>query len=89
MLAFVDVPDAARITRYFTGYGLGIMKFLLPGNIEMLGHAGGTGGFASFIYFLPNQDMTVSGMMSNMVSDQYQILSPAFEILIPEFASQH
>ncbi|HEB34919.1 hypothetical protein LCGC14_0839290 [marine sediment metagenome] len=89
MLAFVDVPDAVRITRYFTGYGLGIMKFLLPGNIEMFGHAGGTGGFASFIYFLPNQDMTVSGMMSNMESDQYQILSPALEILIPEFASQH
>ncbi len=88
MLAFVDVPDAVRIVRYFTGYGLGIMKFLLPGNIEMLGHAGGTGGFASFIYFLPNQDMTVSGMMSNMESDQYQILSPALEILIPEFASQ-
>jgi D-alanyl-D-alanine carboxypeptidase len=88
MLAFVDVPDAARIIRHFTGYGLGIMKFLLPGNIEMFGHAGGTGGFASFIYFLPNQDMTVSGMMSNMASDQYQILSPALEILIPEFASQ-
>jgi len=88
MLAFVDVPDAVRIFRHFTGYGLGIMKFLLPGNIEMLGHAGGTGGFASFIYFLPNQDMTVSGMMSNMESDQYQILSPALEILIPEFASQ-
>jgi D-alanyl-D-alanine carboxypeptidase len=88
MLAFVDVPDAVRIVRHFTGYGLGIMKFLLPGNIEMLGNAGGTGGFASFIYFLPNQDMTVSGMMSNMESDQYQILSPVLEILMPEFASQ-
>jgi D-alanyl-D-alanine carboxypeptidase len=88
MLAFVDVPDAVRIFRHFTGYGLGIMKFLLPGNIEMLGHAGGTAGFSSFIYFLPNQDMTVSGVMSNMVSDQYQILSPALEILIPEFASK-
>ena len=88
MLAFVDVPDAVSVVRHITGYGLGIMKFLLPGNIEMLGHAGGTGGFASFIYFLPNQDMTVSGMMSNMESDQYQILSPALEILIPEFASQ-
>lgn len=88
MLAFVDVPDAVRIVRHFTGYGLGIMKFLLPGNIEMFGHAGGTAGFTSFIYFLPNQDMTVSGMMSNMESDQYQILSPALEILIPEFASQ-
>ena len=28
-------------------------------------------------------------LMSNMMSDQYQILSPAFKILIPEFAPQH
>jgi CubicO group peptidase (beta-lactamase class C family) len=88
MLAFVDVPDAVSGFRHITGYGLGIMKFLLPGNIEMLGHAGGTAGFSSFIYFLPKQEMTVSGMMSNMVSDQYQILSPALEILIPEFVSK-
>jgi len=65
-----------------------MMRFLLPGDIEMLGHSGGTAGFSSFIYYLPDQNITVSGMMSNTESNQYQILSPALEILIPEFASQ-
>jgi len=88
MLAFVDVPDDVEVSRYAAGYGLGMMRFLLPGNIEMLGHSGATGGFQSFIYYLLNQNITVSGMMSNMESDQYQILLPALEILMPEFASQ-
>jgi len=88
MLAFVDVPEAVEMSGNAVGYGLGLMRLLLPGDIEMIGHAGGTGGFASFIYFLPDQNLTVSGMMTNMTSDQNKILLPAFEILIPEFASQ-
>jgi D-alanyl-D-alanine carboxypeptidase len=88
MMAFVDVPEAVEMSGNAAGYGLGIMKLLLPGDIEMIGHAGGTGGFASFIYFLPDQNLTVSGMMTNMVSNQNKILLPAFEILFPEFVSQ-
>lgn len=89
MLKFVDVPEDVEISKYVAGYGLGMMKFLLPGNIEMLGHSGATGGFQSFVYYLPAQKLIISGMMSNMESDQYQILLPALEILIPEFTSQH
>jgi D-alanyl-D-alanine carboxypeptidase len=88
MLEFIEVPDDVEVSRYAAGYGLGMMRFLLPGDIEMLGHSGGTAGFSSFIYYLPDQNITVSGMMSNTESNQYQILSPALEILIPEFASQ-
>jgi D-alanyl-D-alanine carboxypeptidase len=53
MLSFVEVPAGVEASRHATGYGLGMMRFMLPGNIEMLGHAGGTAGFQSFIYFLP------------------------------------
>ncbi len=88
MLAFVDVPEAVEMSGNAAGYGLGIMRLLLPGDVEMIGHAGGTGGFASFIYFLPDQNLTVSGLMTNMASDQNKILLPVFEILLPEFASQ-
>jgi hypothetical protein len=64
------------------------MKFVLPGNVEMLGDSGTTGGFQSFVYHLPAKNITISGMMNNMESNQYQILLPALEILVPEFAAQ-
>ena len=88
MLSFVEVPEDVEVSRYSTGYGLGMMRFLLPGNIEMIGHAGGTAGFQSFSYFLPAQNLTISGMMSNMESDQYQILSPSLEILMTKYAEE-
>ncbi len=87
MLAFVDVPEGAGVSRYPVGYGLGIMKFLLPGNIEMLGHPGSTGGFESFVYHLPTQHLTVSGMMSSTGSDEREVLTPTLELLVPEFLS--
>lgn len=88
MLTFVEAPDDAEVLKYLAGYGLGMMKFLLPGDVEMLGHAGATGGFQSFIYYLPTQNITVSGIMNDTESNQYQILLPVLEILVPDFASQ-
>jgi len=88
MLEFTEVPVDVEALKYAAGYGLGVMKFLLPGNVEMLGHAGTTGGFQSFVYYLPAQNITVSGIMNNTESNQYQILLPALEILLPEFTSQ-
>ena len=69
---------------------LDLWKDADPGiaEVEMLGHAGTTGGFQSFIYYLPTQNITVSGIMNNTESNQYQILLPVLEILVPDFASQ-
>ncbi|MFC2165782.1 serine hydrolase domain-containing protein [Acidobacteriota bacterium] len=89
MLTFVDPPDDAEVIKYAVGYGLGMMKYLLPGNVEMLGHAGSTGGFESFVYHLPAKNITISGMMNSMETNQYQILLPALEILLPELSTQH
>ena len=88
MLTFVEAPDDAEVLKYSAGYGLGMMKFLLPGDVEMFGHAGTTGGFQSFIYYLPTQNITVSGVMNNTESNQYQILLPILEVLVPGFAAQ-
>ena len=89
MLTFVESPDDAEANKYAVGYGLGMMKYLLPGNVEMLGHAGSTGGFESFVYHLPAKNITISGMMNSMETNQYQILLPALEILLPELSTQH
>jgi D-alanyl-D-alanine carboxypeptidase len=89
MLEFTEPSDDIEEIKYAAGYGLGLMKFLLPGNIEMLGHAGSTGGFQSFVYHLPARNLTISGMMNNMDSNQYQILLPALEIVVPELTIEN
>jgi len=88
MLTFVEVPEGVGAFRYPAGYGLGIMRFLLPGNIEMLGHAGSTGGFESFVYSLPAQHLTVAGVMSRTGADEGELLTPTLELLVPGFGSQ-
>jgi len=85
MMTFTKVPENAGMPKNMTGYGLGLMKFTLFDNIEMIGHSGGTAGFSSFIYYLPNQKITISGMMNNSEANQNQILLPVFEILKSKF----
>jgi len=65
-----------------------MMKFLRPGNVEMLDHAGSTGGFESFVYHLPAQNITVSAMMNSMETNHYQILLPIVELLVPDLATE-
>ena len=64
----------------------GMVEIINPGDIEVLGHGGGTAGFRSFVGYLPAQDITIVVAMTNMESDPSQVLFPALEILIPEFA---
>ena len=52
MLTFVDMSQEASPSGLAVGYGLGVRKLLLPGSIEMLGHAGTTGGYQCFVYTL-------------------------------------
>jgi CubicO group peptidase (beta-lactamase class C family) len=91
MLTFVDMrrdASSGGLTAGYgraIGYGLGMRKYLLPGDIEMLGHAGTTGGYPCFVYSLPVQGITIAGMMNNIPSDQMEIVFPTLEILVPEF----
>ena len=86
MLTFVDMPQDASSGGLAVGYGLGVRKYVLPGDIEMLGHAGTTGGYQCFVYNLPAQAITISGMMNSIPSDQMQLIYPALEILVPAFS---
>jgi len=81
MLTFVDAPYIGGQV----GYGLGMMKYLLPGGVEMLGHSGGTAGFQCLVVHMPAQNITISMAMTNMESDPTLILYLVLEILIPEF----
>jgi hypothetical protein len=85
MLAFVDAPDEAGVPYW---YGLGVERYVLPGGVEMIGHAGGTAGYASAVHYLPAQDITVGATMNieDLGSFYLQLLLPALEMLIPEFS---
>jgi CubicO group peptidase (beta-lactamase class C family) len=54
----------------------------------MIGHAGGTAGYASAVHYLPAQDITVGATMNieDLGSFYLQLLLPALEMLIPEFS---
>ncbi len=87
MLTFVDVPEGSTPISGMAGYGLGMMKSLFPGNIEMIGHSGDTAGFSSFAFHLPAQGITVSGVVNDMDPSGilFRVLLPALEVLVPDF----
>jgi D-alanyl-D-alanine carboxypeptidase len=80
MLTFVDAPDEAGVPYW---YGLGIEKYVLPGDVEMIGHLGCTAGYCSAVYYLPAQDITVAATINiqDPGSVYFQLLLPALEIL--------
>jgi len=81
MLVFVDAPYMGGQV----GYGLGMVKYMLPGGVEMLGHSGGTAGYRCLVRHIPAQGITISMAMTNMESDPTLILFSVLEMLINEF----
>jgi len=81
MLTFVEARHPSELPYY---YGLGIAKLTLPNGVEMIGHAGGTAGFASVVYYLPALETTVVAMVN--IQDPWglylQTLFPALEVLV-------
>jgi D-alanyl-D-alanine carboxypeptidase len=60
MITFVPAQgEGGRV-----GYGLGIEKYLLPGNLEMIGHLGGTAGYVSGTFYFPGLDLSIAFVMS-------------------------
>lgn len=82
MLAFADVQNpAAPDTPY--AYALGLERWVFPGDIEMIGHAGSTAGYSSAVYYLPAQDITVEATKNtgDLGSFYYQLLLPVLATL--------
>jgi len=59
-----------------TGYGLGLERYVLPGGVEMIGHAGGTAGYRSGMFFFPALDLTMTFALS-VQTDPSPVISAA------------
>lgn len=80
MLTFVEAQHASGLP--YT-YGLGVDKLTLPNGVEMIGHSGGTAGFASVVCYVPALETTVAAMVN--IEDPWGLylptLIPALEVL--------
>ena len=69
MVAFNDAPDMGGQV----GYGLGLMKAVLPGGNEFFGHAGGAPGYFSTVGYIPVGDITLVMSSNVFPPDEYSI----------------
>lgn len=60
MLDFVDAPVPEELQ---IGYGLGLQRFML-GDVELVGHLGGTAGYQGFALMHPGSGIVVSGYVN-------------------------
>jgi D-alanyl-D-alanine carboxypeptidase len=86
MLTFVDTPNEHGVPYY---YGLGLDKWVFTGGAQMMGHFGGTAGFSSAVYHLPDRGITVSAAVNTMDPESIfaRILLPAIEVLASKSSS--
>jgi D-alanyl-D-alanine carboxypeptidase len=79
MRTFVSTPNEnGRV-----GYGLGLERYVLPGNVEMVGHMGTTGGYRAFIFHLPAQGIDFA-MVTTAPTDPMPVLAPALKTLLAD-----
>ena len=78
MMIFVDAPDEHGIPYW---YGLGLEKYVFPGGVTAIGHAGGAVGYGSVMYHLPDFDTTIvgSGNFFDLAPTYVALLMPALE----------
>jgi D-alanyl-D-alanine carboxypeptidase len=79
MLTFVDARGAPGLV----GYGLGLQRYELPGGVEVIGHAGGTAGYLSFVGHLPMQDVDVAMVINNR-DDPTPVLIAALKLMVAQ-----
>jgi D-alanyl-D-alanine carboxypeptidase len=77
MLTFVDAKGAPGLV----GYGLGLERYELPGGVEVIGHAGGTAGYLTFVGHLLVQDIDVAMVINNR-DDPTPVLIPALKLMV-------
>jgi len=84
MQTFVPWPEGNPISPWVDGYGLGLMKVVYPGGIEAIGHTGTAVDFISFVYYLPDQGITISGAgnVADVEAGFDPFLQSALDILV-------
>jgi D-alanyl-D-alanine carboxypeptidase len=63
-----------------TGYGLGVERRVFPGDVEAIGHLGGTAGYFSFVARLRAPGVTIV-TLSNSEDDPTPLIVPAAQAL--------
>ena len=84
MQTFVDWPEGNPLSPWVVGYGLGLMKAEFPGGIEAIGHSGDSANFHAFVFYLPDQGITISGMANfpDGIACFSQLIPLALDILV-------
>jgi D-alanyl-D-alanine carboxypeptidase len=89
LTSLAKIREGTVPLREVAGYGLGMMKFVFPGGIEMYGHLGDNPD-STFVFRLPAQDITISGANNSYnpmdtLALYNHVVIPALEILVPGF----
>ena len=84
MQTFVPWPEGNPISPWVDGYGLGLMKVVYPGGIEAIGHSASSADFSAFVYYLPDQGITISGAVNfpDDVAAYDPLMQRALDILV-------
>lgn len=79
LMSFVETQDETGLP---SSYGLGLQRYIYEGN-EMIGHTGGTAGFASCVFVFPSENITIAALVNSieMKSLFLDIVFPTFETL--------
>jgi len=81
------MPSIPGVEWEYYGYGLGLEKWVLPGGVELIGHAGTTAGYTATVYYLPAQDITIALAWNIQELREFfiRMILPTIDILVPEF----
>jgi D-alanyl-D-alanine carboxypeptidase len=84
MLAFVRAGSDSGLE---LGYGLGLERYDLPGNVEVLGHFGTAGGYRAFVGHAPAQKIEIAIAFNTgqyAPSDPTPVIMRALELMASE-----
>lgn len=62
------------------GYGLGLLRRVLPGGIETIDHLGGTAGYSAYVARLPRRKVTLA-LAQNSSADPALLILPVLQAL--------
>jgi D-alanyl-D-alanine carboxypeptidase len=80
MLTFVEAKEEGSPVG---GYGLGIERYRFPDGVEVIGHAGSTGGYFAFVGQVPAKDLDIAMVITTSEFSPL-VLMPALELMVAE-----
>jgi D-alanyl-D-alanine carboxypeptidase len=88
MLTWVKFAPNHPMSVILTDYGLGLQKASFGPDLAAIGHSGDTeGGYSSFVFHFPKQDITISGVvnMNDAAAAFSQLMPRVLEVLVPGY----